>query len=429
MKIKWKYKLYSGALQFTIFVSVVIALLLAGIVLLTYTHRYFIHQSKAIAENIHLSDSGISTLLLENELSSDTLDLIIPDSDNGQIINIHLSQWGIFEKGFAKTRYREKKYTKGALLGSGIPSSERNALYLRETYKPLVVVGNTKITGTVLLPEQGIKTGNINGNSYYGSQLIYGSIQRSKPELPMLKYDYRKQLNYYLKEFKPLRSNDYIKLNPGEKVINPFKEPVRGYYSENEIVLNNVSLTGNIIIRSEKKITVKSNTLLSDIIIVAPEIIIDGQVEGSFQAIADTSIKIGANSKLNYPTALVLVEKDNPEAIPYNHFSNKIYINQGTIVKGSICFFSRQDNLENFLVNIFIDERALVKGEVYCDGNLELKGAVTGTVYTNQFIANEGGTVFVNHVYNGTINGSELPHAFGGVLFDENVKCVVKWLY
>jgi len=429
VNLQWKYKFKSGALQFTIFIAVIIALLLAGVVMLVSTHRYFIEQSKSLISNIQFADTGTAALLSTNNVSSDTLSLSLPDGNENQVVNVHLSHWGLFEKAYVKTMHRKNQFIKCSLLGSGINASERPALYLQETFKPLAVIGNTRIEGKAFLPEQGIRPGNINGNSYYGTQLVYGNIEHSKTEMPKLKYDYRKQLFFYLSEYLPQTSNDFIALEGNDRVINSFKDPVKGLFSEKEIVLDNRKIYGNIIIRSATQITVKRTCDLRDVILAAPVIIIEDGVKGNFQAIADTSIKIGRECQLSYPTALILIEKQTPSMSPTDEFYNKIFIDKASVVRGSICFFKIKKDDNSFMVNTFIGEQASVKGEIYCEGNLELKGNVVGTVYTNQFVANEGGTIFVNHIYNGRISSTGLPDQFGGILFEDESKTVMKWLY
>src|SRR5690606_23241870 len=153
-------KVYSGALQFTIFISVIIALLLTGVILLISTHRYFSEQSKAIIDNIQLAETGINYLKLQPYPTPDTIALNVPEVKNEQNINVHLSQWGIYEKAYVKTIHRKKVFIKCALLGSKIKKENRLSLYLAETNKPLMVVGNTRIDGNAALPQQGVRTGN-----------------------------------------------------------------------------------------------------------------------------------------------------------------------------------------------------------------------------------------------------------------------------
>lgn len=430
MKLKWQNKLRSGALQFTIFISVVIALILAGIILLSYTHKFFIEQSKAIAENIQLADSGTAALMKQEFINNDTVSLSLLESKENQTVKIHLSNWGLFEKAYVKTTHRKKEFIKCSLLGTGLKSINRPAVYLNETFNPLAVVGNTQIKGDAILPEQGVRPGNIKGNSYYGKQLVYGEVKKSTAELPKLKYDYKELLKYYLNEYEPQNASSFITITESTKTINSFKEPVKGYFSKDLIVLDNTTIFGNIIIRSAEKIIVKKSALLKDIILSAPIIIIEDDVQGNFQAIANTTIKIGNNCSLNYPTALIIVEKENVSLLSNDEFDNKIFIDTNSIVRGSICYFETSVKERDFRANIFIGEQSNIKGEIYCEGNLELKKCgVEGTVYTKYFVSNEDGTTFVNHLYDTTIISEALPEAFGGIFFENQTKSVMKWLY
>lgn len=429
MKIKWKNKVYSGALQLTIFISVIIALLLTAVVLLVYTHRYFLDQSKAIIDNINYTDSGISYLKAK-DVSVDTLLLPIPEAGEFQSVKANLSHWGIYEKAYVEATHRQKKFIKCSFLGSAFTKEKRPALYLQETFKPIMVVGHTRIEGLSFLPEQGIRPGNISGNSYYGSSLVYGEIKKSATELPNLKYDYKPIFQYYLNEYEPQDSERAIVLKPHSKQVCSFKKPAKGYYSKDPIVLQDITLYGNIIIRSDQKVTITNTADLKDIIIAAPVIEIQDGVKGNFQAIATKTIKAGKNCKLNYPSALILSKCEENTPSTFDPFYNKIFIDNNTIVKGSICYFNEiKDGNTNYLTNVFIEKETEVHGEVYCKGNLELRGEVSGSVFTSQFVTNEGGTIFVNHLYDALIISKDLPEAFGGIVFENEPKSVMKWLY
>jgi cytoskeletal protein CcmA (bactofilin family) len=423
-----KYKLQAGALQFAVFISVIIAILLAGALLLAYTHRFFIEQSKAIVENIQLTDSGIASLLEDANAGTDTLSIPVPDAPKEQTLTVHLSHWGLFELGYVKATHRQKQFIKCSLLGSSIKAQNRPALYLNETFKPLAVVGETRIEGNSWLPEQGIRPGNISGNSYYGTDLIFGNIKSSTTELPKLKYDYIKELDYYINIYHPEIIGDYIPVNAYTKTVNSFKEHTKGYYSSGPIVLDNVYMQGNVIVRSDEKIIVRSSAKLKDVVLAAPIIIIEDNVKGNFQAIANATIKVGKNCSLSYPSALVLLKKDNPVVEKPDDFLNKISVDQSTTIRGSVCYLAKAPE-SDYKVNIFVDKQSSVKGEIYCVGNLELRGNVDGTVYTNQFLTNESGSVFVNHLYNARIISRNLPESFGGLLLIDESKSVMKWLY
>lgn len=386
-------------------------------------------QSKSAIENIQLSDTGIEYLLSQSEMHADTLTIDFVKKEN-QIIKVHLSQWGIFEKVFVITQFRKKRFVKTAIIGSLMNSIESPTLFLQETQNPLTIVGNTLIKGIAYLPSQGVKPGYIAGNSYYGAQLIYGSIKKSIPVLPKIEKSVIDALVFYLKDYKPTTQEDYINLETNLKIINSFKDKTKEAYSKGPIVLENRRITGNIMIKSDTLIRIKNTAFLKDLILIAPIIEIEDGTIGNFQAIASKRVTVGKDCKLSYPSALVLFQdnKNNQSVVSNNTFDNQIFIDSGTIIKGSVCFIQTKE-LPDFQTQIVLEKDVRIKGHVYCNGNFELRGTVSGSVCTKQFVANQSGSIFVNHIYNGVIENENIPNIFGGIVMEKKSKIVMKWLY
>jgi hypothetical protein len=429
--VKWNRirKLQSGALQFTVFIGVLIALLLSGLMLYAYTFLYCKEQSKATIENIQLSNSGINYLLTQNEIVADTVVLPIELNQN-YTVKANLSYWGIFQKGFVSTQHRKKTFEKVAFIGSSIVADESPTLYLLETYNPLTLVGATKIKGIAYLPSQGVKSGYIAGQSFYGTQLIDGIIKKSELTFPNFSKDYHDQLLFYTERYKPSQQRDFIDLQTNQKIVNSFKSSTRGVYSRAVIILENNRISGNIIIKSDTLIQVKNRTQLKDVILIAPRVEIEEGTQGNFQVIATKTITVGKNCTLNYPSALVLFQDNkNQTTTTSKPLDNQIFIDSDSSVKGSVCYFQTKAFANDFNTQIVLQEKATVKGQVYCDGSFELKGTVFGSVYTKQFIANQAGSIFVNHIYNGVIKNENIPAIFGGLIFEKNPKIVMSWLY
>lgn len=428
--MKLAVKLKSGALQFAVFVAVVIALLLGGLMLYAYTFGYMKEQSKGAIENIQLADDGINYLLNAPEFNSkDTLSIKLTEKEN-QSVKVHLSQWGIFQKAIALTQFRKKKFVKTAILGSLIDAETAPTLFLQDTHNPLTVVGNTSIKGNAFLPEAGVKSGYIAGNSYYGSQLIYGSVKKSTDALPTLEPEILKGIVFYLKDYKPTSREEYINIGNAKKTIYSFKEKTKSVYKKEAIVLENQYISGNIIIKSDTLIKIKKTAVLKDLILIAPIIEIEEGTTGNFQAIASKRISVGKNCDLRFPTALV-VYQDNKEQLPtYSGNSTEIpiFIDTATTLKGSVCYYQTKEETD-FSTQIKIEEQVRIKGQLYCKGNLELKGIVSGGVYTRQFVANQAGSIFVNHLYNAVIENETIPKIYGGLLFEKEPKTILKWLY
>lgn len=421
------HRVFSGALQFTIFIGVIIALILAGLVLLQNTHTFFIQQSKATIENIQLTNSGISFLKHQDNFTADTT-IVNQLSDENQKVEVQSSPWGIYEKAIVKSTHRQKIFYKCALLGSQIDGVKRPNLYLQDSFKPLFIAGNTVLKGNIFLPYQGVRPGYIVGEGFYGIDLIKGKSYRSDVKLPELMGRYREIIER-LAKFSEVKQENYLGESNLSKYYNSFLKPTKSYFSKTEIVLDKNELTGNIIIKSEVKIKVKNSAILKDVILIAPVIEFEDKVSGNFQVFASIKITIGKECKFNYPSSIVLIEEKGKN-IGVNHQESELFIDEKTEIRGTVIYFKNTVKTDdNFKTQITLSKGSILKGEVYCEGNFELLGKVVGSVYTEQFIVNKSGSIFINHIYNGQIVNDDFPESFCGLLFKKNQKGVVKWIY
>lgn len=368
------------------------------------------------------ADLGIAYTFKQEIPYNQKTNVKLNESINSDII-LHKSHWGIFDLVKVISQVKNETYQKLALMGGY--NKQRPALYLQDMNRPLVVVGNTVISGNVALPKSGVKRGNISGHSYNGTQLIYGNMTQSNTQLPLIK-----NLNYLKNIKENLYDNDsleFIDIYEVSKLTNSFNKNTKIFKQNEAIYLNYVQLTGNIIIQSDTLIRINKTAVLHDIILIAPKIEIDDFVLGNFQAIATQKITVGKNSKLSYPSALIIV--DELYKVPENDKNiNQILINSDSEIKGIVCFLS---NIESnaYQAQINIEENACVIGEVYCSQNIELKGMVKGSVYTKGFIANQNGSIYQNHIYNGKIRLEDLPKQYSGFLFEGLPKQIVQWVY
>lgn len=113
------------------------------------------------------------------------------------------------------------------------------------------------------------------------------------------------------------------------------------------------------------------------------------------------------------PTALV----SDPADLEPN-----IFIGSGSGVQGMLLYLEDSETYKH-VPQIRIAEGATLLGEVYCTKNLELKGRVLGKVHTDAFIALENGSIYQNHLYQGTIDRNGLP------MEGERAQNYMKWLY
>lgn len=415
-------KLKAGTLQLVTFIMVVIALLLASFLILNHVHKQFRLQTNHTIEMIRLANRGISYSLSQAEKTNDTVMIPLFD-ETYKSLKIKTDFWGIYEKVYSKSHIKHKTYIKIALIGKEQPPT-KTALFLKDNNRPLVVVGHTKIEGQSYLPKRGVKSGNISGHSYYGQTFVNGATKLSQ-DFPKLSTDLQSHIKAFVEQ--PLENQynlAYLDLNT-KKVVNSFKNGLLLAYSPNTITLTDIQLSGHIIIQSHTKITVDDTSKLEDVILIAPIIDIKKNVKGVFQAFATERIVVAENVKLNYPSALVLLSDYKKEDTETPHC---LEIKPKSQIKGSVLCLGSTTK-DNYDIQLKIADNVLVEGEIYCQQNLELRGTVNGSVYTNNFIVKEDGTTYQNHLYNGKINANKLADEYVGLAFEDSSKNVMKWLY
>jgi hypothetical protein len=416
-------KLKAGSLQLVTFIVVVIALLLASFIVLIHIHKQFRIKTNHIIETISLVDKGIQHALHQKNSNKDTTTLVLDDSDY-KSIKIHKGFWGTYEKMYSEASIKHITLKKTALVGSKRNNNEP-VLYLKDNNRPLVVVGKTKIKGKAYLPKRGVKSGNIAGESYYGENYIYGTTALSEnfPKLNKELLDYFEILNNG--DFYNLNEGETLALNASKEHINSFGNSVQLIYSNSDLVLSDVSILGHIIIQSKTKISVDKTAHLKDVILIAPVIEMRDHVKGTFQVFATKRISVAHHVNLEYPSALVLNRDSSTEI---TNDPSMIYVADHSTIKGNIIALGLSPST-NYEAQIKISSNATVKGIIYCEQNLELRGTVYGTVYTNNFIIKEKGSIYQNHVYNALISSEDLASEFVGVLIEDSKKGVAKWLY
>jgi len=418
-------KIKAGALQYTIFISVIIALLVFAFISLSFVQQKVRIKTTFFQEVVEATNQGFSYLAY-HKIPYNQQALLPLQLDTRVKTTTNKTQWGLFDITSITSKKGKETFTKTALVGSS--NLQRPALYLQDQNQPLVLVGITRIEGATYLPKQGVKRGTIAGHSYTGTQLIYGSITNSTAKPTQLQG--LLSLRKFPSEIVSKEENIFISLEENTRLVNSFSKPTKIISSTNTITLQVVELIGNIVIHSDTKIKVHATASLKDVILIAPQIEILEKVSGNFQAFATKNITVHKNTNLSYPTALILLEKKNQQqrVSNTNQENNQIHIQKNSTVKGIIAFIT-DNKIDNYKPQILLEENTIVTGEVYNNQNTELKGTVKGSIYTKQFIANEFGSVYKNHIYNGKILGNDLPQHYSGLSFKKTHSTIAKWLY
>src|SRR5690554_5201184 len=344
-------KLKAGALQSTLFISVIIAILLAAFILLIQLHKRFDMQTKFIRETVATANYGINYSFLNTVSLRDSVFVPLDDASY-KSLKIYKDYWGVFEKVISVSKIKTNRIEKIAFIGGMQPTVNRLALYVEDNNKPLVLVGQTKIQGVAFLPEQGVKAGHISGHSYYGTDLIYGPIRTSRT-LPKLLPEFYSSMDNISFENK----DAFVDISNARNLSNSFLSPVKTIYSSQTIYLSQIRLTGHIRIVSDSKIVVEATSNLTDVVLIAPEIEIQNGVHGVFQSLATKKITVGKHCTLNYPSALLLKTKKPrfPEGTENQSVDSEIRIGADSVVKGVVVYQGESAN-NNYKAQLIIEE-------------------------------------------------------------------------
>lgn len=419
----WNKKIKAGALQLVLFVGAVIAVMLLSFVLVSYSHNLFQKKSDVTIEVIKAADQALQQSFSIPMMDGEQKEIQL-DNDLGIEATVAKSFWGLLELRKVVSIKGAFQFEKVAFLGNS--EKERHALYLKDNKRPLVLAGNTKISGTAYLPEQGVKMGNIYGNSYYASQLIFGEERQSNSKLPKLSPEIKKQfdaltgINFY-------PQGEQLELIKGTEVKNSFKEPTK-LVQGHSLVLEDITLKGNILIWANRRIEVRPSAKLHDVLLIAPEIKIANWTKGNFQAFASESILVGKGVEMNYPSVLA-VKNINKDSLSQKNMEPNIHLDSYAQIRGKV-FFEALGEPNTYKPHVKIDENAKVYGEVFSNQNIELKGSIFGSLTTSAFVALENGNIYQNHIYNGRIDANALSEEYVGLSFGHSkTNKVAKWGY
>ncbi len=416
--------LRAGALFVAVTISFVIAVLISLLITLSFQYKIQNRENLLQKKLERNANSAIALLMTDPDAGEEikTLDLYGEESDSVQIKKY---SWGVYDVATVKAFSGRHKLVRAIEYGYKPDETLSSAIYLTDLNRPLNLCGKTKVTGTCYLPEAGVKRGYIEGKSFEGSTLINGATKKSKNALPPLKKEITQKLEKYF-EAASFASGNYkeMDLSGIDTLINSFLDTTVLIRLSSNGVISNKYLSGNIIIYSNKFISVEGSAKLEDIILIAPATTIRKGFTGNIQAFATDSIIVEENCKLNYPSALGLFKLDHKTQQPF------IKIMENSSLTG-IAFTSQSELAEDLQQTLIIlDKEAILTGQLYADGFADIKGEVRGMVMSTKFLLKTKASVYENHLLDAVIDLSKLSvhYAGSGIIATGKRKKIIKWL-
>lgn len=422
-RIKTKSKVKGGALLYSLFVITVVGALTSIVISISYfstIHSIKFREKSSVLRN---TQSGMELLLSEFpivEINREiTLDLYGDECDS---VTLKRLNWGLFEVVSSKAFRKNKTAIKVALVGQKF--EEETALYLADRNKPLSLAGKTVVKGKIFLPKKGVKRAYIEGTTYQGDKLLYGTSQTSTKSLPELNKEINKSMTARLGDV-TLETDSMVPYELFEdSIVQSFTDKTILAYSSSVIVLENKTCIGNVVIKSSKGIVVRTNSILENTLLYAPYIVFENNFTGTVQAFATDSVLVGHHVDLEYPSGIGLIQLNKSGS---KHF---VSIGEASLIDGSIVAYQKEYDFRN-PIKVSMEKESILKGYAYVNGLVELKGSIYGSLYCNRFSLKTPSTVYENHLLNATIDVTQRSEMYVGPNLTDNklgTKEVIQWL-
>lgn len=408
----------AGVLNLVLAIGIIITAVVGAVILLIYQQNYVIYRNLLKNKLERNALSGISYLLASEESSqSQILDLFENGTDS---VKLTKQPWGLYDLLTSEAYSGKVNACQIALVGSTLDTLIGTALYLADEDRPLYLAEATTIVGTCYLPSAGIKKVTFNQGQEPPS--IKGVVKKSQSQLPLLNtilFRVVSILQYdSTNSFSSNSQNKFI-FNEQKKLTRSFRNAPVFIKNDDLVLLNDVALSGKIIIFSNTGIKVSRTAHLKDLILIAPFVELAEQFEGNLQIFARDSIVVGRNSNLNYPSVICVYN---------NKKGGVIRVEDNTRIMGEIIMSG--ENISGSSHQLVINKGSLTQGLVYVNGVVEHNGRIVGGLFCKRLLHRSATAVYDNYLRSADINAKELPRSFlvSLAFFPWGRKENVKWL-
>lgn len=391
--------LRAGSLFYALAISVIIALLSSSLLLAAHFNRLSLQQDAASEDVIRNANSGLQLLLSSEYDGSHEInetDLFGRGMDS---VRLELKTWGAFEIALVRSHRSRFSHELIASIGWQPDSNDETALTLADLDRPLSVTGKTALRGDCYLPKSGIKRAYIEGESYSGSQLVYGRQKNADRFLPKYNDTLVKRIER-LFDFVPGSDDSVLPLAAflaEDSICNSFRNRPLYIFSNGPLSIRSKYISGQVCIISHQSLHVEKDCVLKDALLVAPGIEIAGEVQGQFQAFARDSLATGKNSCLHYPSVLGLVATaKSPER-------SRLLLGEHSLVMGQLFACGPADDFKKQVI-IRLEKESAVYGTIYSAGLVDLRGTVIGDLTCAKFELRTASAVYENHLMNAIID-------------------------
>lgn len=311
--------------------------------------------------------------------------------------------WGLFWNLSVQSIRHKDSLNLNYLVAPQMEESDPT-LHLRDNDDPLKLSGETTLEGLVKCSGQNIKRVRITSDTKMDI-VQNGAVQSAAKRLPKIALP-----DFDLTVFE----QPVIIENAAEPVFQAFNKEV-GIFNASGL-LEDLSLSGQIVIQSQDTLTIAASAILNDVIVRAPKVILKEGFKGRLQIIATQAIELEDQVTLQYPSALIIEEDTNGKS--------SIIVGEDCAISGAVVLTGGPLNEEpQHLLKIGLNSE--VQGQIYCGGTLELYGNVNGQITASALLYQTNTTKHTNLLKDVSLKKPEHPEWLFGLDWQDEFKAPV----
>ena len=274
-------KLKGGALYVAVFLSLVIAILLTLIILLSF-YANLDYERFTIEQSVSNNAQSAITICMEDDNLEESKVIVDLYEEGKDSVEYSKKWWGCYKaisvKAFSKGFSRNFYFLAGYLLPPD------TSIITKESGKTLSLCGETILKGICLLPKSGLERAYIEGQNFIGDKLIQGEMAPAPPTIPSINEKFtaylKSKLSFQLSESDSLL--DYEVFLNRDSLVNSFLSKTLVVQSSGTIILSNKYIKGNILLLAGNKIIIEENCKIEDALLVSTQIEIQDN-QGKYQ--------------------------------------------------------------------------------------------------------------------------------------------------
>lgn len=289
--------------------------------------------------------------------------------DDASTVRFDISPWGLYE--VVRVSSADQRFRSVRLLGKKEENLQKAGVWICSRDAALSIAGNSRITGVVFAPLNGINYIRIEDKPFSGEAIPEYNVRLAEPELPVADSIYLNQMSIRYEKMK----SDMQSLPADSKL------PYCSFFKETSCFVlsgktEGLTVRGNAILYADE-VTVSSESNLTDVILIARKVIVEKGFAGSMQIMASDTVIVEENVQLRYPSGILV-----------NGNAGKTYLEMGTesslegyaIIKGTM----EKENSLHILPNYKQANHSFLGGLLYVDGIATISGTISGATYIKE---------------------------------------------